>query len=391
MLLVILGLVTWVAGAVACLWALKTDRSDLSLMFWDPDGVTDAIDISWIEWVLAFSWPIWPALAFVVFWKVTERQRVAIRGRWLAIRERWVATRRTTEQPTSPAPARRAQQQDSPRSAKEQYREAEAAIRKQIRDSKSPAEIARDARRKREEQERRARRKQEKLEREERSRRYQEEHYLFYLKPQGVSDFEALGEEERRGVVGASKKSLAWSKRADAYVLELAEADRAEFDRMPLPQKQRLVSAWEGKQRLQAVREEQEHQRATAQRRSARGLRAGVRVRPPKDADDFEAVCAEWTTKCGVRAERTAKGPDGGLDVIGPDFAGQCKFHPSNKVGAPDVQQLAGAALGKRKDKKAFFHYGPGYTTAAIEEARATGVELWQYDVDEQTFRRVLN
>ena len=92
----------------------------------------------------------------------------------------------------------------------------------------------------------------------------------------------------------------------------------------------------------------------------ATGLRDGVPVRMPRDADDFEAASAEWVTRCGVPVNRTAKGPDGGLDLLGLNFAGQCKFHPANKVGAPDIQQLAGAAQQARKQHKAFFHYGPG-------------------------------
>jgi len=119
------------------------------------------------------------------------------------------------------------------------------------------------------------------------------------------------------------------------------------------------------------------------------GLRPGVRARMPRDADDFESASAEWVQSCGVNARRTPKGPDGGLDLIGPSFAGQCKFHPSNKVGAPDVQQLAGAARQAQKTDMAFFHYGPGYTPAAIEAARSLGVQLWEMDVDQHTFRKV--
>ena len=119
------------------------------------------------------------------------------------------------------------------------------------------------------------------------------------------------------------------------------------------------------------------------------GLRPGVRARMPRDADDFESASAEWVQSCGVNARRTPKGPDGGLDLIGPSFAGQCKFHPSNKVGAPDVQQLAGAARQAQKTDMAFFHYGPGYTEAAIEAARSLGVQLWEMDVDRNTFRKV--
>ena len=119
------------------------------------------------------------------------------------------------------------------------------------------------------------------------------------------------------------------------------------------------------------------------------GLRSGVEARSPEDADDFELVCAEWATRCGVQAKRTPKGPDGGLDVVGTNLAGQCKFHPANKVGAPDIQQLAGAAQQAGKTKAVFFHYGPGFTTDAVDAARALKIELWKFDPSNQTFRKI--
>jgi hypothetical protein len=120
----------------------------------------------------------------------------------------------------------------------------------------------------------------------------------------------------------------------------------------------------------------------------AKGPRDGVRARVPSDADDFETVCAEWLNACGLQASRTAKGPDGGLDVVGVDYGGQCKFHPSQKIGAPDIQQLVGAARQARKSQMSFFHYGPGYTDSAIMAARQLGVSLWRFDPNQQTFRR---
>jgi len=108
----------------------------------------------------------------------------------------------------------------------------------------------------------------------------------------------------------------------------------------------------------------------------------------PNDADDFESVAAEWLQACGVQAQRTPKGPDGGLDLRGDGVAGQCKFHPSGKVGGPEIQQLFGASQGY--GKAIFFHYGPGYTDSAKQEARRLGVELWQLDPNAGTFRQVL-
>jgi len=129
--------------------------------------------------------------------------------------------------------------------------------------------------------------------------------------------------------------------------------------------------------------------RKAAERAATQGPRNGVPARIPRDADDFESVCAEWLQRCGVKASRTAKGPDGGLDVIGPTYAAQCKFHPSNKVGAPEIQQLKGAAAQAGKKEMGFFHYGPGYTDAAITAAKKLGIALWAFDTDKVQFRRV--
>lgn len=310
--------------------------------------------MSVLEWVLPLSWPVWAGLVI----------SIVVSALWAGGRQ--VAYRLTSaraEQAGRPNPtvARPSRQPERPKSAKERYRE---------------------------------------------------EHYLFYLNDDERPRFEALGEDEKRKTLSAdtakAKRARDWARRAQGYGMALSPAKLQEFESLPLPQKKRCVSAQERKLSLEniqaerACREAAERasrewyaQRAQEARQRKRvvtkGLHAGVQVRPPKDADDFETICAEWATNCGVRVKRTEKGPDGGLDVIGEDFAGQCKFHPSNKVSAPDVQQLAGAALQAKKNKKVFFHYGPGYTQAAVEAARATGVELWEFDPDAQTFRRILN
>lgn len=134
-------------------------------------------------------------------------------------------------------------------------------------------------------------------------------------------------------------------------------------------------------------------QLAEASRAATRDIlaacRTGVGTRVPRDADDFETVSAEWVRRSGVVARRTPKGPDGGLDVVGPNYAAQCKFHPSKKVGAPEIQQLAGAATQARKTEMGFFHYGPGYTAAAVTAARQLGVTLWVFDTRRVQFQRV--
>jgi len=169
-------------------------------------------------------------------------------------------------------------------------------------------------------------------------------------------------------------------------LLLLREAIRERRDRL-LAKKERVAAEQERVARERASAEEQQRQEAA--RAASRGPRNGVAARVPRDADDFESVCAEWLQRCGVNAARTAKGPDGGLDIVGPQHAAQCKFHPSNKVGAPEIQQLAGAAAQARKTEMAFFHYGPGYTDAAVTAAKQLGITLWVFDADRVQFRRV--
>ena len=115
-----------------------------------------------------------------------------------------------------------------------------------------------------------------------------------------------------------------------------------------------------------------------------------VPARIPRDADDFETVCAEWMKKAGFsNVERTPKGPDGGIDVIASDAVGQAKFHPSQKVTGESVRALVGSKVERKKKRALFFHYGPGYTPDAIEAARNTGVELYQLNVETLRFKRI--
>ncbi len=115
-----------------------------------------------------------------------------------------------------------------------------------------------------------------------------------------------------------------------------------------------------------------------------------VPARIPRDADDFETVCAEWMKKAGFsNVERTPKGPDGGVDTIASNAVGQAKFHPSQKVTGESVRALVGSKVERNKKRALFFHYGPGYTPDAIEAARSTGVELYQLDVDKRRFKRI--
>jgi len=122
---------------------------------------------------------------------------------------------------------------------------------------------------------------------------------------------------------------------------------------------------------------------------SPAGLKEGVEARMPMTADDFETSTAEWVRDCGVHASRTPKGPDGGLDIVGPNFAGQCKMHSAKKISSTEVQQLYGAAEQRGKQIKAFFHFGPGYSDNAIQAAQALGIELWDLDPKQKKYRRV--
>ena len=116
-----------------------------------------------------------------------------------------------------------------------------------------------------------------------------------------------------------------------------------------------------------------------------------IDARIPRDADDFETVCAEWMRMAGFSGvQRTHKGPDGGVDVIASIAVGQAKFHPSQKISAEAIRALVGSRIERGKDRALFFHYGPGYTAAAIDAAVNTKVELYQLDVESQRFVRVV-
>jgi hypothetical protein len=115
-----------------------------------------------------------------------------------------------------------------------------------------------------------------------------------------------------------------------------------------------------------------------------------IRVRIPLDADDFETVCFEFLTKLGhTNAYRTAKGPDGGVDIGSDTAVGQAKFHPSQKVSAEPIRAVAGARMQWKKREAFFFHYGPGYTPDAVEAAKQLRVRALQLDVNRRVFREV--
>lgn len=127
-------------------------------------------------------------------------------------------------------------------------------------------------------------------------------------------------------------------------------------------------------------RRELEEQRLTEQ------LLDTPQVRAPRDAYDFENVCAEWFQSQGIRAEVTVASGDRGADILGDTFVAQCKFHPSAKIGRPDIQRLKGSQLQIGRAHAFFFHYGPGYTLEALEAAETLEINCLELDADHMRF-----
>lgn len=100
-----------------------------------------------------------------------------------------------------------------------------------------------------------------------------------------------------------------------------------------------------------------------------------VRVVDWQDAEELAAWHMNEQLAVGP-AVRTKAGPDGGIDVRSPGWVAQVK-HYAIPVGAPDVQRLFGAALGK---PSIFYSLG-GYTQQAIEYAAAAEVALFAFTI----------
>jgi hypothetical protein len=166
------------------------------------------------------------------------------------------------------------------------------------------------------------------------------------------------------------------------------EENAAETQRKAEAKKQELKDLAE----MKLAAQQEELAMAVREQERAKRNFEDVPARIPRDADDFETVCAEWMESAGFsEVARTPKGPDGGIDVIASNAVGQAKFHPSQKVTGESVRALVGSRVEREKSRALFFHYGPGYTPAAIEAARSTGVELYQLDVDRRRFKRIGN
>ena len=96
-----------------------------------------------------------------------------------------------------------------------------------------------------------------------------------------------------------------------------------------------------------------------------------------RTAADAEIVAAEWMCWMGFRdSTRTPTGADGGIDVRARDAVAQVKMH-AKPIGRPDVQQLYGAARGRR----ALFFSLDTYTDEARSWADEVGMALFRFDL----------
>ena len=96
-----------------------------------------------------------------------------------------------------------------------------------------------------------------------------------------------------------------------------------------------------------------------------------------RTAADAEIVAAEWMRWMGFRGStRTPTGADGGIDVRATGAVAQVKMH-AKPIGRPDVQQLYGAARGRR----ALFFSLDTYTDEARSWADEVGMALFRFDL----------
>lgn len=179
------------------------------------------------------------------------------------------------------------------------------------------------------------------------------------------------------------EKNLAYKKRQEerAYKRRQEEAEQRKRDQRKARENQRI------KQKELAAKRRKEQLGIIS---NISQLPVSATCRIPRDADDFESVCAEWMKKNGFPdAARTPKGPDGGIDVVSGIAVAQAKFHPSQRVGAPEIQAIVGGRVQFGKKLALFFHYGPGYSDQAIAAAKKTRVALYQLNVQSRSFDRI--
>ncbi len=113
--------------------------------------------------------------------------------------------------------------------------------------------------------------------------------------------------------------------------------------------------------------------------------------RAPKNARDFEIICANWMQLWGeVDASATQFSGDEGLDVVSSNFGAQVKFYADKPVGRPEVQALYGAASG-RGLQPAFFAYSSGYTSEALQWAKMVGIACFTFEPHGDAFQFAAN
>lgn len=109
--------------------------------------------------------------------------------------------------------------------------------------------------------------------------------------------------------------------------------------------------------------------------RSSRHGGREVLVADWRDAEELAAWHLSTTLALGgVRI--TASGADGGIDVEAPGLVAQVKFW-AEPVGAPALQQLVGAALGR---VTVFYSLG-GYTESALRYADVAQIALFGFSI----------
>lgn len=106
----------------------------------------------------------------------------------------------------------------------------------------------------------------------------------------------------------------------------------------------------------------------------------GQRPRPRVSCTDREAefLARDWMLYLGAdKAEVSSATRDGGMDVVSAKFVAEVKHHAA-PVPPSLVRQIFGVAT--HKQKMALFFSLSGYSAAAMQFARETGVALFVYD-----------
>ena len=71
-----------------------------------------------------------------------------------------------------------------------------------------------------------------------------------------------------------------------------------------------------------------------------------------------------------------------GVELVGPDFAGQSKFHPSQKLGASLIREFFGAVKQARKSVIIYFQCGPGVHISKLNVSNGDFVQA-SYEIDD--------